>query len=237
MVGHGVGPGVARTKQRRAASRRWHRRSRTSGGNRTRPCRSGRRSPCARCGSRPRRRRCRGSPGRSPWSLPIGDQTSARISAMAPAMPALVCGVISWKVRNTVESEGTEPNRSVLQAQVLDVRTALATTGQHQRDLDEDLPPVVQRERVHRSVGCGRTVNHPVPNGRQNTQERAVRRGPPPLRHRVPQRRDACWYRSLWKCPPGRDSCCVEHQQFPLLGGLFRGRGSSSSSGFVNSPG
>jgi len=30
-----------------------------------------------------------------------------------------------------------------LQTQVLDVRTALATPGQHQRGMHEDLPPVV----------------------------------------------------------------------------------------------
>ena len=36
------------------------------------------------------------------------------------------------------------PEQVALGAQVLDVGTALATTGQHQRGVDEDLAPVVQ---------------------------------------------------------------------------------------------
>ena len=38
------------------------------------------------------------------------------------------------------------PEQVGLKAQVLDVGTALATPGQHQGDLDQDLPPVVDRE-------------------------------------------------------------------------------------------
>ena len=97
----------------------------------------------------------------------------------------------SWKVRKTVVSDGTEPNRSVLQAQVLDVGTALPAAGQHQRHLDEHLAAVVQRESfaVH---GMRADSASPRPNGRQMTQVRAVRRGPPPRCRRVPQPRDAC---------------------------------------------
>ena len=74
------------------------------------------------------------------------DQTLARISAMASAMPdrgrriELVEGAEHRRVRrHRAEQVG-------LEAQVLDVRTALATTGQHQGGVHEDLPPVVDGE-------------------------------------------------------------------------------------------
>ena len=72
--------------------------------------------------------------------------TLARTSAKAVSSEILVPSVISWKVRNTVEPEGTQPNRSSWEPQVLDVGTALAPTGQHERHLDEDLASVVQWE-------------------------------------------------------------------------------------------
>ncbi len=45
------------------------------------------------------------------------------------------------------------------------------------------------RGAARRSGVSGRRVNHRVPIGRQNIQERAVRRGPPPLSRRVQQSR------------------------------------------------
>ena len=112
MVGHGVGAGVARTQQPR---------ERLAGGigetehrvdSPTRPCSAGPCPPWSRCGSRRARRRCRGSPAPSPSSRPSVATPRRALRRTPRASASLVSGVISWKVRNTVESDGADPNRS-----------------------------------------------------------------------------------------------------------------------------
>jgi hypothetical protein len=46
-----------------------------------------------------------------------------------------------------------------VQAQVLYVHSALAPTGQHRRPLDQDLPPVVQREPFAGGRRCAGSTN------------------------------------------------------------------------------
>ena len=130
------------------------------------------------------------------------DHTLARISAMASAIPDRVVEPIWWKVRNTVESDGTDPNRSGCRRRCSMSATALPTTGQHQGRVHEDLPAVVDGEPLTGQRDPGRRVNHRAPIGRQRTQERAGRRGPPRPSRRVQQSRGTRCYRSLWKCPP-----------------------------------
>ena len=50
------------------------------------------------------------------------------------------------------------PEQVTLGSQVLDVGTALATTGQHQRGVDEDLAPVVKRSPFARNRDALREV-------------------------------------------------------------------------------
>ena len=53
-------------------------------------------------------------------------------------------------------SEGTDPKRSVCEAQVLDVRTALAAAGEHQGHVHEHLAPVVDAGAVPGRRDAGR---------------------------------------------------------------------------------
>ena len=85
---------------------------------------------------------------------------SSRTSAKPRAMAARVSGAISWKVRYTVESEATCPNRSVLGPQVLDVGTALAATGQHQRGCGRGPCPGRATGPVRPEWGCSPRGDH-----------------------------------------------------------------------------
>ena len=181
--------------------------------------------PCARCGSRPGRRRCRGSPAARPRrGRRSGATPPARTSARAAAIPLLVAGVISWKVRNTVESEGTEPKRSSWSRRC-SMSAQLSPPPASMSDaVHEHLAPVVQRKALTALVGCEPRAHRRVPSGRQKPQERAVRRGP---RRRSPPgstttRRVLVPF--TLEVPFWSGSLLRRHQQFPLLGGHFRGR-------------
>ena len=100
-----------------------------------------------------------------------------------------------------------------------------------------DLAPVVQRGSFPTGGGSSTTANHPAPIGRQMCQERAGQRGPPHLLHRVPTTTRFALVAFTLEVPFWSGSLLRRHQQFPLLGGLFRGRGTFSSRDFVNTPG
>ena len=96
------------------------------------------------------------------------DQTSARTPAIADAIPSRVDAPISWNVRATVVSEGNRTEEIVADAQVLDVETALATPGKRQSELDEHLPPVVDRDAVpFPGDGSREGITEPQPIGKR----------------------------------------------------------------------
>ena len=100
-------------------------------------------------------------------------QTSARTWARASAMPERVVGVDLVEGAQHRRVRGDEPEQVLASAQVLDVRAALAAAGQHQGHLDEDLAPVVQRERSPRK-GIAAESESPRPN-RSAKEQRACR--------------------------------------------------------------
>ncbi len=111
VVGHGVGPGVARTQERR---------QHLAGGIGEAEHRveakpalvRGRRRTLSSVWISTSEASMSRSTGSLPLVAPARRQTSARTSAIGFGDPAPRRGVISWKVRKTVESDGTEPNRS-----------------------------------------------------------------------------------------------------------------------------
>jgi hypothetical protein len=162
--------------------------------------------------------------------------TFARTSAMATSNAPQVPSVISWKVRNTVEPEDTQPNRSgwtrrcSMSAQLSPppASTSAIWTRTSPRSCNGMRSPVhgirddSESPRPRRSAedprACRPTwATTPAPPG--STVTRAVL---------LPFTSDV----SFWS----RDSG-FEHQQFPLLEGLFRGRGVVSSRGGVNDRG
>ena len=165
------------------------------------------------------------------------DQTLARTRPWPRRCAARVSASSSWKVRNTVESDGTEPNRSRLEAQVLDVRTALPTAGQHQGGVDEHLAPVVEREpfAVQRDRGRERiTQAQSVGKSAKSVQSDVGHHARPAGFHNHARRAGTVHFGSALLL---LGSCCLETTVSPDCGGLFRGRGPVSSGGFVNDQG
>ena len=150
--------------------------------------------------------------------------------------PRLVEGVISWKVRNTVVSEGTEPNRSSwsrrcsMSAQLSPPPASISAvcTSTLPRSCSGDAL-TAQRDRGRERI----TESQPVG---KSTQERAARRGPRRPPHRVPQRRDRVLVPFTLEVPSWLGCCCVDNNSFPC-GGLFRRRAVVSSRGSVNNRG
>ena len=162
--------------------------------------------------------------------------TSLRTGATASAMAERVVDVSWWKVRNTVVSEGTQPNRSSprrrcsMSAQLSPPPASIKATW------TKTLP---------RSCKGSRSPLHGM--AAESASPSPIRSANAPM---------AC--RPTWAttpAPPGSTTTrfvllaftlevpflfgllWLRHHQFPLLEGLFRGRGSVSSRGFVNGPG
>ena len=75
---------------------------------------------------------------------------------------------------------------------------------------------------VPRSAGSAQKANHRGPTDQQRTQERAGRHGRRRQLRRVPPSRAVLLAFTL-EVPFWSGTCWLEHLQFPLLGGLFRG--------------
>jgi len=156
----------------RPASHRSHRRSRTSDESRSRPCTWRPPAPCSRNGPRPTRRRCprRRGRDRSPPATVARPRPEPR-----PARRRSPLG----SRRDLVERPGDRrvggdrPEEVVADAKVLDVEATLATTGEHEGHLDENLPSVVDREPAPSPQDALReriAQPHPVGEGAEGVQ-------------------------------------------------------------------
>src|SRR5579875_388124 len=162
--------------------------------------------------------------------------TSARTLARAPAMLARVDAVIRWKVRASVVSEGTGPNRSSpirrcsmsrqLSPLPASIRAAWARTlprswnatpRPRQGITDERTSPNPKRS-ANRPRACSPTwATTPVPPGSTTTRRVLLA--------------------FTLEMPFWSGLLVIRHQQLPLLGGQFRRRGPVSSIGGVKSLG
>ena len=159
------------------------------------------------------------------------DHTCSRNGASAAATACRSAGVISAKVRATVVSEGTAPNRfgparrcsmskhdSPPPASINDACTSTlprsCTGNSTPRDPDTEPRPTARR---------------PPRAGQRTRPAHAGRHGPRPPCRQVPPSRAACCYRSPRKCPSCAGPAGLENQHCPTSEGLFRGRGPNRS--------
>ena len=99
---------------------------------------------------------------------PTGARPRARTSASAGGdARSRVSAVISWKVRYSVESDGTEPEQVPLGPAGARCRRSSRRRRRASRRLDEDLAAVVQRRAFAWNGDAPRRVHHRAPGGRQ----------------------------------------------------------------------
>jgi len=163
-------------------------------------------------------------------------QTFGRTSAMARAISARVELVISWKVRCTVEPEGTDPNqvgwsrRCSMSAQLSPPAASInaVCTSTFPRSWNGIRSPTGGMRDESESPSPNRSANHP----RACSPTWATMSSPP----------DSTFTRCALvpftlEVPFLLGNLVSRQQQFPLLGGLFRGRGPLRSGGLVNDQG